>query len=1224
VRTPDFETLELLPTPVWLGKPDGTCLFANSALLRLVGLDIRDVVDHSWESLVAPEARAEIRSYLDATLQSAPTFSFRAWLNNPRLRRLARIDGKILREPDGTPALLSVTLTDLTYTYRTSKRRRLRAEQTRVCFEYSPIGIMFVDANLLILRANNTCASILNTPLEHLEGRPLAHLLTHPTTAELSQQVLTLSPKTLATGTPHNLQGWAIGDLQTAEGTQFIDWEIRRVDTAEGEAAGLLMVISDVTQKKLAEHALQQSDELRRLAAAAAQVGTFIYEPASQRHRWSPELRDLYGIPSDEKNPVGPWPYQLHPDDAAEVLPKVVEALTPGGSGLLDIETRILRFDGSTRWVILKSTTQFDDSSPDHAPLRTIGVMVDITARRNAEEEVRRLAAVMENSSDFVIVTSPSGQIIYLNSAAHSLLGLEDDANPTHLHIRDIIPPDDYQTFIQKAVPCCVKNTNWEGEGSIKRHDGNLLQVSQLVSAQTDASGRIEFLSLTLRDVSERKRIEQNQREWAARYEAAVMATGQVLFDWDTITDDVTFGGHPEKVFGHTIEDLGNRGDRFRSMIHLGDIDRVNQTLQSTVAVGLPLDLKFRFTHKDGSFVHVHSVGFFLPDASGEKRRMIGFLHDITSEQESREAIIRAQETLEQRVNERTAELSEATGQLQTKAVRQEAIARIGALALDGTPLNLLFHQAVELIRDVLTVDFVSVRELSEDQRHLLLLASTGWPEHLHDQQIPAGLLSQPGYAVTSNQTIIVNEIASETRFSPSRPVAATGVKSGISVVLSNDKSPFGVLTAFSLSPRQFSRDDSLFLQSLANVLSGAIFRKKSEEQLREARSRAEQASRAKSDFLSRMSHELRTPLNAVLGFAQLLRFGANHPKQIESIDHISKAGEHLLSLINEVLDIARIEAGGMSVQPIPIPLPPFLLETAELLRPLADRHYVRIRIHSHETPTPTAFADRQRLKQVLINLLSNAIKYNRPEGDVSVSTQRNPDSKTVLITIRDSGFGIPESKMHRIFSAFDRLDAETQGIEGSGIGLALTKGLIEAMNGSITVQSEENIGSTFTVTLPEADPVALPHPDSAPPQENTEAPPIEPTPATPSLLLLVLDPDAARIRSLERILTRRPSYDIASTHQPHLALRLAEQRPPNLLLLNPATPALHLNDFLNQIRALPQLANLPVLLLPPSEHPIPESPPPENTALIAFPSDSRSLLEKIDALLNPERRFFS
>jgi CheY-like chemotaxis protein/anti-sigma regulatory factor (Ser/Thr protein kinase) len=372
------------------------------------------------------------------------------------------------------------------------------------------------------------------------------------------------------------------------------------------------------------------------------------------------------------------------------------------------------------------------------------------------------------------------------------------------------------------------------------------------------------------------------------------------------------------------------------------------------------------------------------------------------------------------------------------------------------------------------------------------------------------------------------------------------------------------------------------------------------------------------------MSHELRTPLNAVLGFAQLLRFGANHPKQIESIDHISKAGEHLLSLINEVLDIARIEAGGMSVQPIPIPLPPFLLETAELLRPLADRHYVRIRIHSHETPTPTAFADRQRLKQVLINLLSNAIKYNRPEGDVSVSTQHNPDSKTVRITIRDSGFGIPESKMHRIFSAFDRLDAETQGIEGSGIGLALTKGLIEAMNGSITVQSEENIGSTFTVTLPEADPVALPHPDSAPPQENTEALPTEPPPPPPSLLLLVLDPDATRIRSLERILARRPSYDITATHQPHLALRLAEQRSPNLLLLNPATPALHLNDFLAQIRALPQLANLPVLLLAPTEHPLPESPPPENTALLAFPTDSRSLLEKIDVLLNPERRFFS
>jgi PAS domain S-box-containing protein len=1220
VRTPDFDTLENLPAPVWIGDPSGTCTFANSALLRLVGLDQEDVLGKSWETLVAPEARLGIRSLLTATLQSAPTFSFRAWLNNPRIPRLARIDGKILRDEAGLPTLLSVTLTDLTYTYRTSKRRRLHAEQTRVCFEYSPIGIMFVDANLLILRANNTCADILGTSPDHLEGRHLRQLLDRPSTTELSQQVLTLSPKTLATGTPHNLQGWAIGDLQTAQGTQFIDWEIRRVDTADGEAAGLLMVISDVTQKKLAEHALQQSDELRRLAAAAAQVGTFIYEPTSQRHRWSPELRDLYGIPSEEKNPVGPWPYLLHPDDAEDALPKVAEALSPNGSGLLDIETRIQRFDGSTRWVILKSTTQFDDSHPDHPPLRTIGVMVDITARRKAEEEVRRLAAVMENSSDFVIVTTPTGQIIYLNRAAHSLLGLDDDADPSHLHIRDIIPPDDYQVFIQQAVPCCVKNTNWEGEGAIQRHDGTLLQVSQLVSAQTDTQGRIEFISLILRDVSERKRIEQTQREWAARYEAAVMATGQVLFDWDTITDDVTFGGHPEKVFGHTIDDLGNRGDRFRSMIHTDDIQQVNQSLLETVAVGLPLDLKFRFQHKDGSFVYVHSVGFFLPHPSGEKRRMIGFLHDITAEHESREAIIRAQETLEQRVKERTAELSDATTQLEIKAVRQEAIAKIGALALDGTPLSELFLQAVNLIRDVLSVDFVSIRELSEDQAHLQLLASTGWPEHLHDQQIPAGTRSQSGFAIVTNQTVIAHEIASETRFERSRPVLVTGVKSGISVVLSNDKSPFGVLTAFSLNPRQFSRDDSLFLQSLANVLSGAIFRGKSEEQLREARARAEHASRAKSDFLSRMSHELRTPLNAVLGFAQLLRFSANHPKQVESIDHISKAGEHLLSLINEVLDIARIEAGGMSVQPVAIPLPPFLLETADLLRPLADQHYVRIRIHPHPDPQPAAFADPQRLKQVLINLLSNAIKYNRPEGDVTLSVKRAPEEKTVTITINDSGFGIPESKMHRIFSAFDRLDAETQGIEGSGIGLALTKGLIEAMNGSISVQSEENIGSTFTVTLPEAPPNILP-PLSNPPDTNFR---LEAEPAPAAFLLLVLDHDASRIRSIERLLSRRPSYDILSTQQTSLALRIAEQRSPSLLILNPAIPSLDVGTFLATLRALPNLSSLPVLLIPPPEHPLPSSPPTGNTSLIPFPSDSRSFLEKIDALLSPERRFFS
>ncbi|MEW5771329.1 MAG: ATP-binding protein [Pseudomonadota bacterium] len=233
--------------------------------------------------------------------------------------------------------------------------------------------------------------------------------------------------------------------------------------------------------------------------------------------------------------------------------------------------------------------------------------------------------------------------------------------------------------------------------------------------------------------------------------------------------------------------------------------------------------------------------------------------------------------------------------------------------------------------------------------------------------------------------------------------------------------------------------------------------------EMRHARDEAERASRTKSEFLSRMSHELRTPLNAILGFGQLLALESRDKDQAENVAEILRAGEHLLELINEVLDLARIEAGRLDLKLEAVALTPLIEESLTLIRPLAEARGIRVTVAGRGC-AGHVLADRVRLKQVLINLLSNAVKYNHEGGDIGIACEVAEDA--VQIRVSDTGAGLTAEQQARLFTAFERLDADRAAIEGTGIGLALCKRLAELMQGEIGVESTPGAGSTFWLSL--------------------------------------------------------------------------------------------------------------------------------------------------------------
>jgi signal transduction histidine kinase/ActR/RegA family two-component response regulator len=339
----------------------------------------------------------------------------------------------------------------------------------------------------------------------------------------------------------------------------------------------------------------------------------------------------------------------------------------------------------------------------------------------------------------------------------------------------------------------------------------------------------------------------------------------------------------------------------------------------------------------------------------------------------------------------------------------------------------------------------------------------------------------------------------------------------------------------------------------------------------RRAEEAADRANRAKSEFLSRMSHELRTPLNGIIGFAQLLELESLDGPQRESVDQILKGGRHLLGLINEVLDLARIEAGKLAMSPEPVLLKEVVRAAIDMLRPQAASR--RITVVETVDEDRYAVADRQRLQQVLLNLLSNAIKYNTDGGRVHVACEAAAGGR-VRLTVTDTGRGIETAMLERLFKPFDRLGAEQTAIEGTGLGLALSQRLVEAMGGVLSATSTPARGTTFIVEL-EAASGDLSRDGAALMSETSDDGEV-PVAGT----VLYIEDNLSNLRLLERIIARRPGVTLLSAMQGSRGLELARDHRPDLIILDLHLPDLAGGEVLARLQADPDTKAIPVVIL--------------------------------------------
>jgi PAS domain S-box-containing protein len=708
-------------------------------------------------------------------------------------------------------------------------------------------------------------------------------------------------------------------------------------------------------------------------------------------------------------------------------------------------------------------------------------------------------------------------------------------------------------TFYKDLWGTIVCGRVWQGEVCNRKKNGELYWVEATIFPILDRKGApLQYISIRT-DITALNATQEALRIGEERLRRGQQFANIGTWEWTIETGDLFWSERIAPLFGYPVGELATSYENFLNALHPDDRQSVIDAVAACVERDAPYEIEHRVVWPDGTVCWLLERGAVTRDKAGKALKMLGVVQDIDKRKKAELALVHSETKL-------------ANTNHMLHLVMDSIPARIFWKDMDLRYLGCNRAFAADVGRSD-PREIIGLDDLS--------MPWSDWAE-LYRQDDRAVIASrQPKLDYEEGQT------------------TADGHK----LWLNTSKVPLF--------------DAQAQLVGVLGVYADITERKLSEQALIAAREAADRANQAKSDFLSSMSHELRTPMNAILGFAQMLEYDSEMTAdQQDNVHEILKAGRHLLDLINEVLDLAKIESGRIELSMEGVDLPTLGEDCRHLIQPLADQAGIDLRFEL--LAENSVFSDRVRLKQVLLNLLSNAIKYNRPGGSVRLTAAAGKPGY-LRLAVTDTGTGIAPERLSDLFQPFNRLGAEASEIEGTGIGLTITRRLLDLMGGEVGVESTLGIGTTFWLELALGQTAKVGAGRTVADSINANESPQR------EAQVLAIDDNPANLKLIAQVMGMREHVHLLTAHTPELGIELALLHRPDLILLDINMPEMDGYQVLKVLQASAELRHIPVVAITANAMPreVERGKAAGFTDYLTKPLDIGHFLQVADALLD-------
>ncbi len=1021
---------------------------------------------------------------------------------------------------------------------KTAPPRDLGPETYRLLFERSPLPMWvfdvetfaFVDVNSAAMRHYGySRQEFLGMTI--LDIRPEEEV--EPTRQYVKSRPGDSQYGAESTRTRHRTKGGRVLDVE-------IIWERLEV---EGRPC-LLVLAHDISANLEAARALETYRDRLEAVVTATSDAIWDWDLDTNGLWWGEGINRLFGhITGYRVVDIGWWSDLIHPEDRDEVLEGLDRAVEGTDSRWSHVY-RFRRVDGTFAYVHDQGTIL---RHADGKAYRMIGGLNDITDRVNARRELveneQRFRALARASHDAIWEWDIQTGKLAWNEGISTMLRYEHTGIDASLQWwRDRIHPDDATRVVESLHEALETGRHeWTQEYRFMRGDNVYTHVVDRGAIIRDELGNPIRVIGGMNDITERLETNRLLEENRVFIEKAQQVAN--MGSWRCIlhpAGELVWSANVYDIFGVGEQDFTGTVEFFYSCIHPEDLPGVKERYLEAIDHGTLYELDHRIIRPGGEVRWVREYGEILRDEKGNAVEVIGVVQDITDRKLMEEALRRSEKRFKRLFDSNL--IGILIGDMQGVILdANDAFLRMigrtrhelenggipsGEITVGG--MTELDHRAIEQLR----------QDRAYEPYEKAYCRADGSVVHV----LLGGMMLSEGEELTINFAVDITELVETRR----------------SLEISNESLEQKVADRTAILQDQFRRMSSL--KELAD----------------NARAEADAANRAKSESLSRMSHELRTPMNAILGFAQLLELDDLPGESAACVAQILKAGDHLLTLINEVLDLSQIESGRLSISPERVLLSRAIAEVIELCRPTMEKYRVAVHWAPDDFAGIHVMADANRLRQVFLNLMSNAAKYNRECGSIHITVERTTDG-TIRTCIRDTGIGIPPEKMDRLFRPFDRLDRELSGIEGSGLGLALTKRLIDVMNGRFEISSVLEEGTTVTVDLVAAKaPAESRHPDESPSTPFNVPRILEGIDST----VLYIEDNLSNIELVQRIFQATGGVRLLSSLQGGAGIDIALESNPDLILLDLNLPDIDGLGVLRRLRADVRTGDIPVIVI--------------------------------------------